>query len=70
MRLLILLALTFVGLAVLGVISFHGNGESVTVEFDGERAKKVTERALGAGKDLRERIRDDSSDATDPSGSH
>ena len=61
MRLLTLLALAFIALTAMGVFSFHWTQDSVSVEFDKDRAKEVTERAIDAGKDITERIRENDS---------
>ena len=67
MRLGTLLVLLVIALAVLGVISFHWNQDSVSVQFDKGRAKEVTERAIDAGKNLSNTIQDDLSESKDKS---
>lgn len=63
MRLVTLLVLLAIALAVLGVISFHWNQDSVSVQFDRGRAKEVTERAIDAGRGFSDKIKEDISEA-------
>jgi uncharacterized membrane protein (Fun14 family) len=62
MRLVTLLVLAIIGLTALGVISFHWSQDTVSVEFNKDRAQEMTERAIDAGKTFSDKIREDASE--------